>query len=269
MSEKKQVAVVIPFYKPLLSELEEISLVQCLKTLSGYPIVAVKPSSLNTGQISNFQSISGIETFDDRYFANVQSYNELMLSCEFYERFLGYEFILIYQLDAFVFKDDLKKWCNSGFDYVGAPWLKRKEDYGFFQQLMTRIKSRFYTYFNLHKYGLPSDRQFDDTVGNGGFSLRRVKKFYDLAGKLQAKMTPYLTRTEFQYHEDVFWSIEVNRKKKHMNIPDYKTALDFSFENKPERALKIANNQMPFGCHAWNLHRDFWRETFADQGYKI
>jgi hypothetical protein len=269
MSKKNQVAVVIPFYKPHLSELEEISLLQCLKTLSGYPIVAVIPNALRTDQISNFESISHVEVFSNRYFENVQSYNELMLSDLFYERFLEYEFILIYQLDAFVFKDDLKKWCDSGYDYVGAPWLKRKEDHGFAQELTSRLKSRFYIYFNLHKYGLPSDRQFDNTVGNGGFSLRRVQKFHELAGRFKAKMKPYLTRTEFQYHEDVFWSIEINRKQKFLNIPAYKTALDFSFENKPERALRIAHNKLPFGCHAWDLHKDFWRKAFADQGYKI
>ena len=49
------------------------------------------------------------------------------------------------------------------------------------------------------------------------------------------------------YNEDAFWSIEVNRKKVVLNIPDYKVALKFAFELAPERAYKINNNQLPFG----------------------
>jgi hypothetical protein len=36
------------------------------------------------------------------------------LSASFYERFLDTKYILIYQLDAFVFKDELQEWCDKG-----------------------------------------------------------------------------------------------------------------------------------------------------------
>ena len=34
--------------------------------------------------------------------------------------------MLIYQLDAYVFKDELLNWANKGYDYIGAPWLPWK-----------------------------------------------------------------------------------------------------------------------------------------------
>ncbi len=43
-----------------------------------------------------------------------------MMDNTFYKQFLNYEYILIYQLDAFVFKDELN-YCSQGIDYVGAP----------------------------------------------------------------------------------------------------------------------------------------------------
>lgn len=269
MNEKKQVAVVIPIYKPTLSKFEEISLSQCMKVLAGYPIIAIVPESLETSAITDFNLFQRSETFPDHFFKDVQRYNELMLSSSFYQRFLDYEFILIHQLDAFVFRDELSAWCDAAFDYIGAPWLKRDEDGGLLDAFKTKLKTRFYTYFNLQKYGLPSDRQFDNAVGNGGFSLRKVDKFYHVANISRRQMAPYLNRSEFQFHEDVFWSIEVNRKQRRLRIPDYKTALKFSFENKPERALKISGNNVPFGCHAWDLHLDFWMPYFLQLGYDI
>nr|WP_221391682.1 DUF5672 family protein [Dyadobacter sp. NIV53] len=213
MGDKKLVAVVVPFYKTSLSVLERTSLDQCFKVLSEYPIIAIKPQSLNLSEIPDYEQFSDILSFADSYFKNVQGYNELMLSSDFYQRFPGFEFILIHQLDAFVFKNELKTWAHKGYDYIGAPWLKRIPDLNNFAAWKTRVKTRFYTYFNIFKYGLPSDRQFDNVVGNGGFSLRRVQVFYDLSIKFRSEMEVYIQRTEYKFHEDAFWSIEVNRKK--------------------------------------------------------
>ena len=43
--------------------------------------------------------------------------------------------------------------------------------------------------------------------------------------------------TEHHFNEDVWWCIELNRKKKNLKIPGYKEAVFFSFENEPERAF--------------------------------
>ena len=269
MTNKNKVAVVIPFYKSSLTELEKISLDQCFKVLYDYPLIAIKPDSLDISGISHSKAFSRIVTFEDSCFKNVQSYNALMLSSVFYQRFLNYEFILIYQLDAFVFRDELSQWCAKGYDYIGAPWLKRIADKSRLDAIKTKLKTRFYTFFNISKYGVPSDRQFDNRVGNGGFSLRRVQKFYTLSLKFRNEMQPYHDRTEFKFHEDVFWSIEINRKRQRLKIPFYHEALHFSFENNPERSIQLTENQLPFGCHAWDLHTDFWRPYFENLGFQI
>ena len=48
----------------------------------------------------------------------------LMLSPFFYESFLDFKYVLIHQLDVFIFKDELNYWCNQNYDYIGAPWFK-------------------------------------------------------------------------------------------------------------------------------------------------
>lgn len=44
-----------------------------------------------------------------------------MLEADFYRRFGKYKYMLIYQLDAFVFSDKLLDFCEMGYDYIGAP----------------------------------------------------------------------------------------------------------------------------------------------------
>ncbi|TKT90848.1 DUF5672 family protein [Dyadobacter frigoris] len=269
MKDKKQVAVVIPIYKKGLSEFENISLTQCLKILSGYPIIAIKPESLKLDTILGQEQFDEILSFEDSFFDGIQGYNKLMLSPDFYQKFLDFEFILIHQLDAFVFRDDLRFWTKQDYDYIGAPWLKRLANPDFVKELKTRLNTRYHIFVNTYENNLPSDRQFDNMVGNGGFSLRRVRKLYDLSNKFETEILQYHKRHEHQFHEDVFWSIEVNRKIPNLRIPLYKKALLFSFENRPEQSLMHTSGRLPFGCHAWDQHLDFWQPYFERCGYLV
>jgi len=270
MSSTKKVAVVVPVYKTQLSDHEKIAAQQCRKVLSGHPIIAVKPRSLDLAELGNENIFTDSISFDDAYFADVQGYNRLMLSPDFYKKFLDYQFILVHQLDAFVFKDELLKWCNSGYDYIGAPWPKRLEEPDMVKAFKTRAITLYHIWKNTMEDGLPSQRQFDNVVGNGGFSLRNVKKFFNLASQMQDKVQEYHQRQEHQFHEDVFWSIEVNRKFSKLRIPSYKTAYRFSIENNPERGVRF-NGGLPFGCHAWDTtdNLPYWKPYLTGLGYHI
>jgi hypothetical protein len=253
------VAVVIPIYKNTISKWEKIALNQCFKVLSKYPIICIKPASLKLDKLLSGYHFTDLISFDDRYFGNIEGYNRLMLSSDFYSAFLSYKYILLHQLDAFVFKDELQDWCAMDYDYIGAPWLRDKD----YPDIIKKIKSKFLGFynvrFNIQENGLPSNIQFENKVGNGGFSLRRVQKLHQLACKHSKMIEYYNSQSDHRFHEDVFWSIEVNRKKRELKIPGYKKALQFAFENSPERCLKLNNNNLPFGCHAWDKHLDFWK----------
>lgn len=266
---KANVTIVIPLYKPKISDYEVASLKQCFKVLGNYKIVAVKPHSLD---LTNYDyEFSEVYSFENEYFKDISGYNKLMLSAPFYELFLDYQFILIYQLDAFVFKDDLLKWCNAGYDYVGAPWLREADYPDFIKSAKNQILSYIHTRYNRKEKNsnLPSDLQFENKVGNGGFSLRDTKKFYSLCLSEQPLIIKYLKRDSHHFNEDVFWSIEVNRKKQRLKIPNYKKAAFFAFENNCEFGLKITKGQLPFGCHAWDKNLDFWKPIFEKYGYDI
>lgn len=116
---QSKVAAVIPVYKEEIDDLEKISLAQARKVLGKYPFVFVAPEGK---KISYAESGDAVVRFPPQFFQNTMTYSMLLMSPFFYEAFKAYDYILIYQLDAFVFYDALEKFCSLGYDYIGAPW---------------------------------------------------------------------------------------------------------------------------------------------------
>lgn len=138
----KQVVVVIPIYKEQLTQFEQVSLTQAKRVLGRYDICFMAPERMRA-----FLEERGAraEYWPDACFDNRLGYSKLLLTPEFYEHFADYEYLLIYQLDAFVFSDQLEAFCAMGYDYIGAPM----------------------PYWFGWPYGW-------NHVGNGGLSLRKI-----------------------------------------------------------------------------------------------
>jgi hypothetical protein len=238
--KKDLVAVVIPIYKEELSEFEQISLAQCSKILNNYPTFFVKSASLSANYVLKHYPKPNFEVFDDRYFGSTKAYNQLMINPDFYERFSQFEYILIYQLDAFVFKNELQDWCKKGFDYVGAPDLKDID---------------------------LSKNTCKPVMLNGGLSLRKVKSF-----KRFLKVFHFLY-PQWPANEDALFSVYFPRSyplRPLLKLPRWQQALSFGFEQQLTDSLKLNNGQLPFGCHAWEKYDiGFWRPIFEQHGYKI
>ncbi|MGQ7853809.1 DUF5672 family protein [Pedobacter sp. WC2501] len=265
----KKAAILIPFYKTDLSENELIALTQCKKILGNHPIIAIKPKHFTLPKAA--EEVVGYNTvgFDENYFTSIYGYNQLMLSSVFYEQFLDYEYILIYQLDCFVFKDELSNWCDQGWDYIGAPWIKKTYHKNTLQLLFSKLKQSFSNRFNRKDNDKPNQFQFNNQVGNGGFSLRKVKVFYNLSLLMKPVIDFYLAQNSHLYNEDVFWSIEVNRDRRVLNIPNCETALKFAVEVPPLKLKHLNKENLPFGCHDWDHYSDYWEPVFKTYGYEI
>lgn len=266
---KKKVAIIIPFYRDYISEYEKISLQQCERILHGHEKIVIKPHSLTLTDRSDLFKYNKAENFDDGYFKDLAGYNKLMLSAEFYQRFLDYEYILIYQMDCFVFKDELLYWCNKNYDYIGAPWIKKTYQKNLVELWFSNIRKYLRKRFNNSDNNEPNEYQIDNQVGNGGFSLRKVKKLYDIAILMKSKADYYLSQNMVQYNEDVFWSLEVNREKRILNIPPCKEALKFAFEVPPFKYRYLNENNLPFGAHDWDRYIDYWRPYFRELNYLL
>ncbi|RTY87754.1 hypothetical protein EKM02_11285 [Flavobacterium sp. RSP49] len=252
---KNSVKVVIPIYKSYFGELEEKSFLRCLKVLVKYEIILVQPEGLDNSYITAKYDAISVENFPKKYFQNIEGYNELLLSSSFYERFLDSEYILIYQLDAFVFKDELAFWCNQGYDYIGAPWIASLK------------KSIWAKFFNLIARKFRSKKKNDREqtffkVGNGGFSLRKTASHYAVVKQNEPFILDFLRAEEKEIYaiEDVFWSLKAAEFNPDFRIPDYIEALRFAIDRKPKIALMLNNNELPFGCHGINKPKvmEFW-----------
>lgn len=256
------VKILIPIYKSYFGELEEQSFLQCIKVLKKYEIILVQPEGIDNSYITDKFDTIRVENFPKHYFQNIEGYNELLLSSIFYERFLDADFILIYQLDAFVFKDELAEWCQKGYDYIGAPWIASPKN---------SIGSKL---FNLIARKFRSKKKNDREqtffkVGNGGFSLRKTASHYSIVKQNEPFILELLSAKEKEIYaiEDVFWSLKAPEFDEQFRIPDYQEALRFAIDRKPKIALALNNNQLPFGCHGINKPKviAFWKPILDSQ----
>jgi hypothetical protein len=208
---------------------------QCRKVLGKYDVILLHPEHLD---LKCYQELfPGIRNMPlgNEYFEGIMAYNRLLLSEWFYEQFENYEYMLIYQLDAWVFEDKLNYWCSRGFDYIGAPDSERRDQKGLVNKLFSRV------------------------LLNGGFSLRRIKK-----SKQIARWYNRIWASGFLGHEDAVFSAHYNRfypLRFFIKLPSYREALAFAFEKNPEREFKDNGGQLPFGCHAFRRYdAAFWEK---------
>lgn len=264
------VDIIIPIYKEIPTHDDLISLKQAFHILGNHKITFIHPKHLNVSEYKKFNS--SFIAFEDHFFKNILGYNQLMMSVDFYKTF-SQKYILIYQTDCFVFRDELINWCKKDFDYIGAPWIRSSERIPFFKLFFDRSISTFKSIINFKGNGKwQKDKSLlYNTVGNGGLSLRKREKFIEVLNKLPKGVEVYLDKKNSGqfYAEDVFFSIEPERNGINFAKPFYKDACLFSIENKQQKAMEINKGELPFGCHRWNKEKDFWRPFFLKEEYSI
>lgn len=265
-----RVVVLITVHQPTITPFEEISLRQCFKVLGHYPIRLVCPEGMDTSAYKAIIPEIEVDHIAPHWQASYANFTKLKIEPFLYERYQAYEYVLFYELDVFVFRDELEKWCATGLDYIGAPWFEG--------------------------HVMANDASPVIGVGNGGFSLRKVSSM--LRGRrsawlwsrllaAQAKREPLkaLRRVPgdllrilrgqypslvFPRGEDNFWGLVVNRHLGWFHVASFEQAREFSFEALPRRLYKLNGNRLPFGCHAWARYDlDFWRPHIEAFGHSL
>ncbi len=251
--------IVVPVYQERLGLHEKQSLFRLAEILGAFPIQFVAPKTLHRQTFLKIVPEAGFEYFPEHYFTGTRSYNKLLLSQEFFERFSSYTHMLIAQTDSYVFRDELIRWCDSGYSYIGAPWFN-----GFSVQ--------------------PQTNQFLG-VGNGGFSLRNIEHSLKVLSncpivsrksafrnarenklRLHAACRAALRSRSYRRqdinwtkNEDVFWGVECAQRYPWYRVPTCEEAARFSFEVNPSGLYQLTGSVLPFGCHAWQKYDpEFW-----------
>jgi Protein of unknown function (DUF5672) len=260
---KDLAVILIIAHKSQISHFEKISLRQCFKVLGHYSIRLICPAGLDVSCYREIIPDIKIDFIHPTWQSTYERFNRLKVVPLLYKKYKRYEYILFYELDAFVFKDELEYWCSKNYDYVGSPWFAGYEQ--------TAEISSF------------------SGVGNGGFSLRKISsalkvlhtfsyiappselwtRWRSSSGSLQDAigLIKGLTVTNntffmfngYRWQEDIFWGKFVNQNFDWFKVPTVKEALKFGFELNPSFLFKENNCELPFGCHAWwKYDLDFW-----------
>lgn len=262
--------VILPVYQEFacLTKFERISYRRMLAILRDRDIILVTNKGVNVApyidEAQIYNKSIGVKYFKRSYFKSTRTYNELLLSSSFYKSFLSYKYMLIYQLDAYVFVDNIDHWIACDYDYVGAPWFEKYSDY----------ESGFELW----------------EVGNGGLSLRKVEFYYrllkfnralyrgiDKHQGLMQYLKSLLRQLGFQnnirwhkrktrgvLNEDSFLTHYIkkitNRSELIPRIPLPKEAALFAFEKSPSYLYKLCGSKLPMGCHAFVKfeYETFW-----------
>ncbi len=283
---KSQICIAIPIYKETLNEFEVKSVRQCINVLVGYNIFFVCSNTLNTKFYKEqFSEIKNYKTFENQFFVSLKGYNALLLSVSYYQKFENYKYMLIYQTDAFVFKDELLSWSKKGYDYIGGLLFE-----GF--------------------HGNPQKGAKLWCAGNGGLSLRNINTFATvlkskkrlknrsqliqerkslgkqkgLMKRLKLNILYFLKRfgyknnvsfyaKNFDNNEDVFF-ISLCEKYNVMSMPKVSDAMYFSWDRCPEYLFNRVG-KLPFGCHAWfrddvpyERNKEFWLKILTKESFK-
>lgn len=246
---RKPVVVVIPVYRDKIMPLEMIGISRCLDILGrNHPMAVVAPEGLS---IPSPLDKLPRQTFAPDYFTSITAYSRLLLSREFYARFLDYDYLLLHQMDVFIFRDELLDWCQRGYDYIGAPWIGETWP----NEAPIRQGLPFWTRSRLFRFLPPLDHR----VGNGGLSLRRIRTFHQALTFLPRTLRAWGGR-----NEDQFWSVALPECWWwRYRTPPVEDALRFAFETDPAGSYERTGHQLPFGCHAWEQYDPaFWLPHF-------
>jgi len=270
---RNRVVVLIFTHKPELAWQERIALEQCHRVLGNHPTQLVCPQGMDVAEYQNLAPNLQVDYIPACWLASVAAYNRLKLSPWLYRRYAEFDFMLTYELDAFVFRDELDEWCERGWDYIGAPW---------------------FVGFNNATAGAPYLG-----VGNSGFSLRRIKTMLRISTTWRcveptqalwirsfASRSSLPRRLQFfakavlfnnfhfpfcpQVFEDYHWGIHAAKAFPEFRLAPIEDAARFSFEVNPERLFKECGGQLPFGCHKWmHYSPEFWLPRIREFGYSV
>ena len=279
----KKCVIIVPVYKEELTSNELKSFSQGCNIFSNYGLTLVTYNGLNIDfykKIANrFQCPIKIELFDKDYFSSIVGYNRMTYSKDFYQRFCEYEYMLIYQTDAYVFGDELEYWCSQGYDYIGAPiYIKAcRTEYtsavegvgnGGFCIRKPSYCLRILNYPKYLPFLTPKGVWYLDTLFLNRSDVRMSKlrvllvRLFSILKMLGVRNNISYLTSSGRVNEDYLYSIYASLSWLPVNLPTVDEAARFSIEMNPSFWFERNGNKLPFGCHAFEKYdfKQFWEQ---------
>jgi hypothetical protein len=265
----RQVAIVVPLSdREGFTPDEEQSLAHLDHFLGRYDKYFAAPEGL-TIERGGF----AVRPFPRKFFGSSAAHNQLLMWPQFYQTFEAYEYILIYHLDSLVFCDELARWCRTGWDYIGAPWVPCEATPWVKQAV---VGNGGFTLMKVESVlrVLAARRQqrplayWSDLLVRNGRRLRpmfaalaRIEHLFapsSIVGRAMQKWRVSQDPALYGSNNDYFWSFEAPRVSS-FKVATVQDGLRFAFEAAPRDCFERNGRRLPFGCHAWaKFDRAFW-----------
>jgi len=209
-------------------------------------VTLVCPEGLDLTPYLNLWPELKVQRYAAKHFLSIQSYNDLVISSAFYEPFAkDYDYLLVYQLDAFLLSNRIIEFCNQGYDYYGAPWKIGFPQYHF-------LLNRWPIKINAKRF----------YVGNGGLSLRKIESTINLLRRKK----DHISKTFFM--EDAFFGYWGSIDPDFHACPPL-VAAKFSLEMDPEYWIEKTAS-LPMGFHGFEVwHNDFYNSLLQEAYQKL
>ena len=266
--------ILIPVHKKDPSNYELISFDRCFSIFKDHSIIKLlAPEGLDLSAYTRRVKNLRIIRVAAHHLNSLGSYNKMKISHWFYSLFQEYEYLLTYELDSYVFKDELQYWCDKKYDYIGAPWLEGFHDANDQSALMKTGNSGFslrnvQTCISICRKVERFSKTYSFLSKISGLNLNCIKSIFSPFAPL---FNCFATSEFFQAisnnlendQEDYFWCVVVP-KFHQIKIAPVEEAVAFSFEVQPARLFKINKEVLPFGCHAWwRYDKEFWSKYIS------
>jgi hypothetical protein len=272
------VAILVIAHKPVPDFYERVSLVQCASVFVSRDIFLICPRGMDVTIYNNLLPNVVVDFIEPDWQSSYRSFNRLKILPFLYNRYKSYNYVLFYEPDAFVFCDELDKWCSLEYDYVGAPWFdgfNPKEGQGKIVGignggLSLRKVSSHLRVLNTFRYITPLVENWKRRFINREFGDNIFRHVPGIIMDYTFRNNSYWRFNTYKGNEDHFWGIEAPRLFRWFNLPSIDDAIKFSFEMQPRRLFELNQKQLPFGCHAWwKYDLEFWRPYIESFGYKL
>lgn len=246
--DKKRCVVLIPVYAEALSDDEKRCVDVYVKVLKNRDIFFLAPEHLKKEWYQQHYPTIEYKFFPDKFFTGTKSYNHLMLSEAFYERFSDYEYMLIAQTDACIWSNDdrLDYFMDKGYHYYGAPWIPERRIWEWIR--VPKESGKGYKIRCCKKAGQGI------SMGNGGFCLRHIDKSWQLIKEFSWRKIYWF----YKRNEDIFFGLFGIYNKAGFVLSDVDTGKEFGREYRLKECVR--DGDIPFGVHGWK--KDF--DSFAE-----
>lgn len=242
LEQTRKCVVLIPIYKEKLSD-DEAACVKRYEEILRQKTAFLAPAGMDQSWYRNhFPKIDYFE-FPAKYFKSTKTYNRLMLNPEFYRKFSSYEFMLIAQTDAVIWgkEDRLSEFMEFNYDYIGAPWIPERRIWEF--TFAVQKKFPWIRIKCCKKAGCGI------TMGNGGFSLRKISKCIELTEEFSWRKIYWF----WKRNEDIFFGVFGRENRCGFRLADVATGKRFAREYDLREC--VINGDIPYAVHGWN--KDF------------